>query len=58
MKLLKQIKFRFRKEKCFHDMQNAGIANGKCCHGIAGEDKNTNWIQESCIDCPYYNNTY
>ena len=39
-------------------MQNAGIANGKCCHGIVGGSKNTNQIQESCIDCPYYNNTY
>ena len=39
-------------------MQNAGIANCKCCHGIVVGSKNTNQIQESCIDCPYYNNTY
>ena len=39
---------------CYTSMENRGIATMGCCSGLAGGDKNTNYLQYECIDCPHY----
>lgn len=39
--------------KCYSDMEAEGVAAFGCCHGLSGGTRHTNYLQESCIDCPY-----
>lgn len=41
-------------DKCYSEMEDDGIAVFGCCHGIVGGTRNTGYLSEMCIDCPYY----
>lgn len=51
-KIISKIKLLKRKWyfSCYKDMRSA--KNGKC-PGLAGGTKATEYLSESCIDCPY-----
>ena len=40
-------------EKCYNRMEDRGIAVFGCCCGVTGGDKNTEYLSESCIGCPF-----
>lgn len=40
-------------DKCYARMEYAGDAVFGCCGGLSGGTKNTDYLQESCINCPY-----
>lgn len=45
--------FRSNYEKCYDEMEKEGHAVfGNCC-GLSGGDKNTSYLNDDCIDCPY-----
>lgn len=40
-------------DKCYSYMEREGHAIFGCCGGITGGTKNTDYLSETCIDCPY-----
>ena len=40
-------------DKCYSEMENAGIAVFGCCRGLTGGTQHTDYLQENCVDCPY-----
>ena len=40
-------------DKCYKEMENKNKAKNKCCYGLAGGTRSTDYLSESCIDCPY-----
>lgn len=40
-------------DKCYSEMENAGIAAFNCCCGLTGGTRRTDYLQENCVDCPY-----
>lgn len=40
-------------DKCYSEMENAGIAAFNCCCGLTGGTLHTGYLQENCVDCPY-----
>ena len=40
-------------DKCYSEMENAGIAVFSCCRGLTGGTRYTDYLQENCVDCPY-----
>lgn len=41
-------------DKCYSSMEYKWIAvNGSCC-GVFGGTEATDYLSESCIDCPYF----
>lgn len=40
-------------DKCYSEMENAGIAAFNCCRGLTGGTQHTDYLQENCVDCPY-----
>lgn len=40
-------------DKCYSEMENAGIAAFNCCSGLTGGTRHTDYLQENCVDCPY-----
>lgn len=46
------------RDKCFNDRAKEGLVSKDGCQGLVGGTKWTGYLQEQCIDCPYYiNNT-
>ena len=41
-------------DKCYSDQENAGYAVFGSCPGVCGGTKNTEYLSEMCIDCPYF----
>lgn len=41
-------------DKCYSEMEDDGIAVFGCCGGVVGGTRNTGYLSEMCIDCPYY----
>lgn len=41
-------------DKCYSEMEDLGIAVFGCCKGLTGGSKQTGYLQEMCVDCPYY----
>lgn len=41
-------------DKCYSEMENYGIAVFGCCHGIVDGTRNTGYLSEKCVNCPYY----
>lgn len=39
--------------KCHSEMVKRGIAANGVCGGLVGGTKNTGYLQEMCIDCPF-----
>lgn len=39
---------------CYTDREYEGIATMGCCSGMVGGTKSTEYLSESCIDCPYF----
>lgn len=39
--------------KCYSEMVKRGIASGRTCRGLVGGTKNTGYLQEMCINCPF-----
>lgn len=39
--------------KCYSEMVKRGIAYGRTCGGLVGGTKNTGYLQEMCINCPF-----
>ncbi|MBU9130879.1 hypothetical protein KTQ83_00805 [Holdemanella porci] len=39
--------------KCHSEMVKRGIAYGRTCGGLVGGTKNTGYLQEMCINCPF-----
>ena len=39
--------------KCYSEMVKRGIAFEGKCGGLVGGTKNTGYLQEMCIDCPF-----
>ena len=40
-------------DKCYSEMEDNGIAVFGCCSGLSGGSYETNYLQHSCVDCPY-----
>lgn len=40
-------------DKCYSEMENAGIAAFNCYCGLTGGTRHTDYLQENCVDCPY-----
>ena len=40
-------------DKCYSEMEDNGIAVFGCCSGLFGGSYGTNYLQSSCVDCPY-----
>ena len=40
-------------DKCYSEMLKRGIASEGKCGGLVGGTKNTGYLQEMCIDCPF-----
>lgn len=40
-------------DKCYTEMVKRGIASEGKCGGLVGGTKNTGYLQEMCIDCPF-----
>jgi hypothetical protein len=40
-------------DKCYSEMEDAGIAAFDCCRGLTGGNRCTGYLQESCVECPY-----
>lgn len=51
--LIKKIKKYFSHETCYEEMEKQGIAVFGMCKGVTGGDVYTNYLNYSCIDCPY-----
>lgn len=41
-------------DKCYSEKEYDGIAVFGCCRGMVGGTRNTGYLSETCIDCPYY----
>ena len=41
-------------DKCYASMEHEGHVAMECCGGLFGGTKNTEYLQEACIDCPYF----
>ncbi len=41
-------------DKCYSEMENDGNACFGHCGGICGGTRNTEYLSEMCIHCPYY----
>ena len=39
--------------KCYSEMVKRGIAANGVCGGLVGGTKNTGYLQEMCINCPF-----
>ena len=40
-------------EKCYSDMEYEGDASMGCCGGITGSIKSTDYLSETCCNCPH-----
>lgn len=40
-------------DKCYAKREEEGYAIFDYCGGLTGGTRNTGYLQESCIDCPY-----
>lgn len=40
-------------DKCYSERENEGHAIFQCCAGMVGGTKSTNYLSETCIECPY-----
>lgn len=48
-----KIKYKLSKDYCYTEMEKRGYACfGKCC-GLSGGDRYTEYLNYSCVDCPY-----
>lgn len=52
--ILKKIKINHLKESCYTKREYEGHAAMGLCSGLAGGDKNSNYLQYECIGCPHY----
>lgn len=52
--LWSRLKYQWSKNACYNEMEKQGIAIFGMCSGLAGGDKFTDYLQYSCIDCPYF----
>ncbi len=43
----------YNHDKCYSEMVKRGIAANGVCGGLVGGTKNTGYLQEMCIDCPF-----
>ena len=43
----------YNNDKCYSEMVKRGIASEGKCGGLVGGTKNTGYLQEMCIDCPF-----
>lgn len=42
------------RDKCFNDRAKEGLVSENGCQGLAGGTKATGYLQEQCVNCPYY----
>lgn len=40
-------------EYCYSDREREGIASMGCCCGVVGGTRNTEYLSEQCVSCPY-----
>ena len=40
-------------DKCYSEREADGYAIFSCCKGMVGGTKQTNYLSEMCIGCPY-----
>ena len=53
-RLVGWFKYHFSHEWCYDSMEMAGIASmGRCC-GVAGGNRESNYLAEMCMDCPHW----
>ena len=52
--LIEKIKYRMSKEACYDEMEGRGIAVFGICNGVTGGDRFTDYLNYSCVDCPYF----
>lgn len=52
--LIEKIKHQLTKDRCYDEMEGRGIAACGVCCGVVGGDRNTEYLNYSCIDCKYY----
>lgn len=41
-------------DKCYSSMEYRGVAAMGCCNGVVGGSRDTEYLSESCIECPYF----
>lgn len=41
-------------DKCYSSMEYEGIAVMGSCGGVFGGTEATDYLSESCVDCPYF----
>lgn len=40
-------------DKCYSDMEYEGYASMGCCRGLTGGTKATDYLSETCCNCPH-----
>lgn len=53
-KFFRWLKYHLSHEWCYDYMKSRGSAMDGRCNGLAGGSKATNYLSESCCDCPYF----
>ena len=51
--LIKKVIYFFSYEKCFKEKEYEGHAAFGLCSGMAGGDKETDYLSYCCISCPH-----
>nr|WP_296955176.1 hypothetical protein [uncultured Mediterraneibacter sp.] len=41
-------------DRCYNAREDEGVAAFGCCNGLTGGIRNSEYLQEMCINCPYY----
>ena len=42
---------------CYNTMENSGIAVFGMCRGLSGGTSATEYLSETCVDCPHFTMT-
>jgi hypothetical protein len=53
-KFINWLKYHLSHEWCYDRMEKEGIAIFGCCCGVVGGGKQTNYLSETCMGCPYW----
>ena len=57
LEVIKNLKKTSLKNKCYSQREYEGYAAMGCCGGLVGGDEATEYLQYTCIGCPYYVDT-
>ena len=52
--LIEKFNYLISKQECYDEMERRGLAVRESCEGVVGGDSSTEYLNYSCIDCPYF----